>query len=55
VVDHDSLVANVGEHDDEKAGTAGAVLRRTVAWFAGHGVTVERVLSDPEARSSSAS
>lgn len=33
-------------HDDEKATTAPAVLHRAVAWFAEHGVWVERVLSD---------
>jgi transposase InsO family protein len=31
---------------DEKAATAIGVLQRAVAWFADHGVTVERVLSD---------
>lgn len=31
---------------EEKADTAIGVLQRAVAWFAGHGVTVERVLSD---------
>jgi len=31
---------------DEKAATAIEVLQRAVAWFADHGVTVERVLSD---------
>ncbi|MDX6267702.1 MAG: hypothetical protein QOD70_2442, partial [Frankiales bacterium] len=33
-------------HDDEKATTAGAVLRRATAWFAARGVRIERVLSD---------
>jgi hypothetical protein len=46
VIDDNSRVAYVEEHDDEKANTAAAVLRRAVAWFADHGVTVERVLSD---------
>jgi transposase InsO family protein len=31
---------------DERAATAGAFLRRAVAWFEGFGITVERVLSD---------
>ncbi|HWC07419.1 MAG TPA: IS481 family transposase [Solirubrobacterales bacterium] len=31
---------------DERGATAAAFLRRAVAWFAGMGVTVERVLSD---------
>ncbi len=33
-------------HDDEKATTAIAVLRRATSWFADRGVTTERVLSD---------
>ncbi|KWX03654.1 transposase [Carbonactinospora thermoautotrophica] len=31
---------------DEKAGTCAGFLTRAVAWFAAHGVTVERVLTD---------
>lgn len=31
---------------DEKAATAIGVLQRAVAWFADHGITVERVISD---------
>jgi transposase InsO family protein len=31
---------------DEKAGTCAGFLTRAAAWFAGHGVTVERVLTD---------
>jgi transposase InsO family protein len=33
-------------HDDEKAVTAAAFWHRAVAWFAAHGVTCERVLTD---------
>ena len=33
-------------HDNERADTAIGVLCRAVSWFADHGVTVERVLSD---------
>ena len=46
VVDDHSRVAYAEICNDEKAETAIAVLRRAVAWFAEHGVTVERVLSD---------
>ena len=31
---------------DEQADTAAAFWRRAIAWFAGHGVTIERVLTD---------
>ena len=33
-------------HDDEQAGTAVAFWHRALNWFAGHGITVERVLTD---------
>lgn len=33
-------------HDDETAVTAAGVLHRAVAWFAEHGVSVERILTD---------
>jgi len=46
VIDDYSRVAYAEIHDDEKAVTAAAVLRRAVAWFAARGVHVERVLSD---------
>ena len=46
VIDDHSRVAYVEICTDEKAATAIGVLRRAVAWFADHGVTVERVLSD---------
>jgi transposase InsO family protein len=46
VVDDHSRMAYVEICADETAETAIGVLHRTVAWFADHGVTVERVLSD---------
>ena len=45
-IDDHSRVAYTEVHDDETAVTAVAVLRRAVQWFAGHGVTIEQVLSD---------
>ena len=46
VIDDHSRIAYVEIHSDERAATAVAVLRRAVAWFAEHGVSVKRVLSD---------
>ncbi len=46
VIDDHSRVAYAEIHDDEQAATAIGVLQRAVSWFADHGVTVERVLSD---------
>ena len=46
VIDDHSRVAYAEIHDDETAATAVTVLRNAVAWYAGRGVTVERVLSD---------
>ncbi len=46
VIDDHSRIAYAEIHADEKAVTAVGVLQRAVAWFADHGVTVERVLSD---------
>ena len=46
VIDDYTRIAYAECHDDEKAVTAAGVLRRAVAWFAQHGITVERVLSD---------
>jgi transposase InsO family protein len=46
VLDDHSRLAYVEICPDEKAATAVAVLHRAVAWFADHGITVERVLSD---------
>ena len=46
VIDDHSRVAYAEIHNDETAATAVGVLQRAVSWFAGRGVTVERVLSD---------
>jgi len=46
VIDDHSRMAYAEICTDEKATTAIGVLRRAVAWFAEHGVVVERVLSD---------
>jgi transposase InsO family protein len=46
VIDDHSRVAYVEAHDDETKETATLVLRNAVAWFADHGVTVGKVLSD---------
>jgi hypothetical protein len=46
VLDDHSRVAYAEIHNDETSQTAAAVLRNAVAWFAGRGVTVQRVLSD---------
>lgn len=46
VIDDHSRIAYAEICTDEKAVTAIGVLQRAVAWFAEHGVTVERVLSD---------
>jgi transposase InsO family protein len=46
VIDDHSRLAYAEICTDEKASTAIGVLQRSVAWFADHGVAVERVLSD---------
>jgi transposase InsO family protein len=46
VLDDHSRVGYAEIHDDEKADTATAVLRRAVAWFAARGIVTKRVLSD---------
>jgi transposase InsO family protein len=46
VLDNHGRVAYAEIHDDESAATAIGVLHRAGAWFAAHGVVVERVLSD---------
>jgi len=46
VIDDFTRLAYAECHNDETAATAVAVLARAVAWFAVHGVVVERVLSD---------
>jgi transposase InsO family protein len=45
-VDDRSRVAYAEVHADERGATAAGFLTRAVAWFAAHGVTVERVLTD---------
>ncbi len=46
VIDDHSRVAYIEICSDETATTAVGVLNRAIAWFAGRGVEVERVLSD---------
>jgi transposase InsO family protein len=46
VIDDHSRLAYAEICTDEKATTAIGVLHRAVTWFADHGVTIERVLSD---------
>jgi transposase InsO family protein len=46
VIDDHSRMAYAEICTDEKAATAVAVLHRAVEWFADHGVTIQRVLSD---------
>ena len=45
-VDDTTRLAYVEILDDEKGATCVAFLRRAVAWFATHGVTVQRVMTD---------
>jgi transposase len=45
-IDDATRLAYVELHDDEKAITATAFLRRAVAFYASYGVTVERVMTD---------
>jgi transposase InsO family protein len=46
LIDDYSRIGYIEICPDERATTAAGVLQRAVAWFAEHGVTVERVLSD---------
>jgi transposase InsO family protein len=46
VIDDHSRVAYAEIHDDEKGATAAGVLHRAIAFYAGLGVKVERVISD---------
>ena len=46
VIDDHSRLAYAEIHDDEKGTTAAGVLERAIAFYAGLGVTVERVISD---------
>ena len=45
-VDDHSRLAYCEIHDDETRETAAAFLIRAHAWFAAHGITVQRVLTD---------
>ena len=45
-VDDHTRLAYVEAHDDERDATAAGFLRRACAWFAAHGVQIERVLID---------
>ncbi|KDN76577.1 hypothetical protein DF19_17775, partial [Streptomyces olindensis] len=45
-LDDHSRLAYTEDLPDEKAATCAAFLRRATAWFAGQGITVERVLTD---------
>ncbi len=45
-VDDHSRVAYIEAHPDERKDTAAGFLRRAVAWFAAHGVTVRAVMTD---------
>jgi transposase InsO family protein len=45
-IDDTSRIAYVEILDDETGASCVAFLRRAVAWFAAHGVTVERVMTD---------
>ncbi len=45
-LDDHSRLAYTEVHTDEQATTAAAFWRRAVIWFAAHGVTVQRVLTD---------
>jgi transposase InsO family protein len=45
-IDDHTRLAYSEIHDDEKDTTCAAFLHRAVAWFAAHGVTVRRVLTD---------
>ena len=45
-IDDASRVGYVEILEDERADTAIGFLRRAVGWFAGQGVTIERVMSD---------
>jgi transposase InsO family protein len=45
-IDDTSRLAYVEILDDERGSTCVAFLRRAISWFASHGVTVERVMTD---------
>jgi len=45
-IDDTSRLAYVEILDDERGATCAAFLRRAIAWFAAHGITVQRVMTD---------
>jgi len=46
IVDDHTRLAYVELHDDERAATVTAFLARALAFFAGHGITVRRLMTD---------
>ena len=46
IVDDHSRLAYVELHDDDKAATVTAFIERALAFFAGHGITTRRVMTD---------
>ena len=46
VVDDHSRVAYTEIHDDERAGTVVGFFERAISFFAGHGVSIERLMTD---------
>ena len=45
-IDDHTRLAYAEIHPDEKAETCAGFLRRAAAWFAAHGITIERVMTD---------
>jgi hypothetical protein len=46
IVDDHSRLAYVELHDDEKAATVTGFLERALSYFADHGITVKRLMTD---------
>jgi hypothetical protein len=46
IVDDHSRLAYVELHDDERAATVTGFLERALAFFATHGITAQRVMTD---------
>ena len=46
IVDDHTRLAYVELHDDEKAATVTAFVERALKWFAGHGITARRLMTD---------
>jgi transposase InsO family protein len=46
IVDDHTRLAYVELHDDEKAATVTAFVARALKWFAGHGITTRRLMTD---------